>query len=100
MEHGFTEVTAAGAMALMGTMNIVGTLASGWLTDRWDNRKLLGAIYGFRALSLLALPFILDVPGLLVFAVVYGLDWIATVPPTVNLVANRYGRASVGVLFG
>ncbi|HET7677330.1 MAG TPA: MFS transporter, partial [Candidatus Limnocylindrales bacterium] len=84
----------------MGAMNIVGTLASGWLTDRYDNRRLLAAYYGFRALSIAALPFILDVPWLLVFAVVYGLDWIATVPPTANLVARLYGRASVGPIYG
>jgi predicted MFS family arabinose efflux permease len=96
VEHGFTEVTAAGAVALMGTMNIVGTLASGWLTDRFDNRRLLAAYYGFRALSIGALPFILEVPQLLLFAVVYGLDWIATVPPTANLTARLFGRASLG----
>ena len=60
VEHGFTEVAAAGAVALLGTLNIVGTLASGWLTDRYDNRKLLAAYYGFRALSLLALPLIYE----------------------------------------
>ena len=63
VEHGFTEVTAASAVALMGTMNIVGTLASGWLTDRYDNRRLLAVYYGFRALSIAALPFILDDPA-------------------------------------
>jgi MFS family permease len=100
VEHGFTEVTAAGAVALMGTMNIVGTLASGWLTDRFDNRRLLAAYYGFRALSIGALPFILEVPQLLLFAVVYGLDWIATVPPTANLTARLFGRASLGTIYG
>lgn len=100
VEHGFTEVTAANTLALLGSLNIVGTLASGWLTDRYDPRKLLAAYYGFRALSLLALPFIYELQWLLVFAVVYGLDWIATVPPTVNLTAARFGRASVGTLYG
>ncbi len=100
VEHGFTEVTAAGAVALMGTMNIVGTLASGWLTDRYDNRRLLAVYYGFRALSIAALPFILEVPWLMVFAVVYGLDWIATVPPTANLTARIYGRGSLGTIYG
>src|SRR6185503_45146 len=60
VEHGFTEVAAAGAVALLGALNIVGTLASGWLTDRYDNRKLLAAYYGFRAMSLFALPLIYD----------------------------------------
>src|SRR5262249_12289788 len=82
IQHGFTEVAAASAVALMGTMNVVGTLASGWLTDRFDNRKLLAGYYGFRALSIAALPFIVEVRWLLLFAVLYGLDWIATVPPT------------------
>ena len=100
VEHGFGEVTAAGALGVMGMMNVVGTLTSGWLTDRYDNRRLLGAYYGFRALSLLFLPWIIDVPPLLVFAVVFGLDYIATVPPTANLTAQIYGRASVGTLFG
>jgi MFS family permease len=100
VEHGFTEVTAASAVALLGSMNIVGTLASGWLTDRFDNRRLLAAYYGFRALSLFALPLIYDVKWLLLFAFVYGLDWIATVPPTANLVAAIYGRASVGTIYG
>ena len=100
VEHGFTAVTAASAVALLGSMNIVGTLASGWLTDRWDNRKLLAAYYGFRALSLFALPLIYDVKWLLLFAFVYGLDWIATVPPTANLVASIYGRASLGTIYG
>jgi predicted MFS family arabinose efflux permease len=56
--------------------------------------------YGFRALSLMALPFIVEMRGLFLFAVIYGLDWVATVPPTVNLTAQRYGRASLGTLFG
>src|SRR5204862_6802555 len=100
IEHGFTEVMAASAVALLGSMNIVGTLASGWLTDRIDNRKLLAAYYGFRALSLFALPLIYDVKWLLLFAFVYGLDWIATVPPTANLVATNYGRAPLGTTYG
>ena len=100
VEHGFGEVTAAGALGVIGMMNIVGTLGSGWLTDRFDNRLLLAAYYGFRALSLLFLPWIVDVPALLVFAVVFGLDYIATVPPTANLTARIFGRASVGTLFG
>ena len=100
IDHGFTEVTAASAVALLGSMNIVGTLASGWLTDRFDNRRLLAAYYGFRAMSLFALPVIYDVKWLLLFAFVYGVDWIATVPPTANLVATIYGRASLGTIYG
>jgi len=100
LEHGFTEVTAAGALGVLGAMNTVGTLASGWLSDRYDNRKLLAAYYGFRALSLSLLPLIFDVQGLYLFAFLYGLDWIATVPPTANLVATIYGRASLGTIYG
>lgn len=100
VEHGFVEVEAAGAIGLMGAMNIVGTLASGWLTDRYDNRKLLATYYTLRAFSLVALPFIIEMRGLLLFAIIYGLDWVATVPPTVNLTARRFGRASLGTLYG
>jgi sugar phosphate permease len=100
LEHGFTEVATAGALGLMGMMNIIGTLSSGWLSDRYDNRKLLAMYYGFRGLSLVALPFIVEMRGLLIFAVIYGLDWVATVPPTVNLTAQRFGRASLGTLYG
>jgi sugar phosphate permease len=100
VEHGFVELEAANAIAIMGLMNIFGTLASGWLSDRYDNRKLLAIYYGFRALSLAALPFVIDMQGLLIFAIIYGLDWVATVPPTVNLTAQRFGRASLGTIYG
>ena len=100
MEHGFTAVTSATAVGVMGAMNIVGTLASGWLSDRYDNRKLLAFYYGFRALSLFALPFIFESQWLYLFAFTYGLDWIATVPPTANLTASIFGRASLGQLYG
>ena len=84
----------------MGVMNILGSLASGWLTERFDNRKLLMLYYGFRAISLVLLPFILEMRGMFLFAIVYGWDWVATVPPTVNLTAQRFGRASLGMLYG
>ena len=100
LDHGFTAVTAGSAVGLMGGMNIVGTLASGWLSDRFDNRKLLAGYYAFRALSIAWLPFIFEYQWLFLFAIVYGLDWIATVPPTVNLTAARFGRASLGTLYG
>jgi sugar phosphate permease len=100
LEHGFVEGDIKYALALMGLMNIFGTLASGWLSDRYDNRRLLAAYYGFRAVSLAALPFVLEMQGMLLFSIVYGLDWIATVPPTVNLTAQRFGRSSLGLLYG
>jgi len=80
----------------------VGTLCSGWLTDRYDPRVLLAWYYGLRGLSLLALPIVIESQGagLVAFAVFYGLDWVATVPPTVALTADTFGRARVGVVFG
>jgi len=100
IDHGIPEVTAAGVLALMGAMNFVGTIASGLLTDRYDPRKLLAIYYSLRGLSLLLLPFVTDFAGLAVFAVFFGLDYIATVPPTVALVADRFGRLNVGTVFG
>jgi sugar phosphate permease len=100
LEHGFTSVVAGNAIVIMGLMNMVGTLASGWLSDRFDNRWLLAVYYGFRAVSLVLLPFVGSFSGLLVFSIIYGLDWIATVPPTINLTAQRFGRGSLGVLYG
>ncbi len=100
LEHGFVKADVSWALGIMGLMNIIGTTLSGWLSDRFDNRKLLATYYGFRALSLAALPFILEMQGMLIFAIVYGLDWVATVPPTVNLTAQRFGRGSLGTLYG
>ena len=100
VEHGFTEVTAASAVALMGTMNIVGTLASGWLTDRYDNRRLLAAYYGFRALSIAALPLILvDSAAVPVRdRLRSGLDRDGATDA--NLTARIYGRGSLGTIYG
>ncbi|MBI4786740.1 MAG: MFS transporter [Chloroflexi bacterium] len=100
LEHGFAADVAGRAIALMGALNLIGTLGSGWLSDRVDSRWLLSVYYGLRAGSIALLPFVQDWSGLVIFAVVYGLDWIATVPPTINLTAQRFGRASVGVLYG
>ena len=100
IDHGISEVGAAGAIGLMGLMNFVGTTGSGWLSDRVDKRKLLAAVYAFRAVSLIILPFVSDFSGLTIFAIVYGLDWLATGPPTVGLVADHFGRRSVGGIMG
>ena len=100
IDHGIPEVTAASVLAIMGAMNFVGTLASGWLTDRYNPRLLLACYYGFRGLSLLLLPFVQSFGGLTVFAIVFGLDYIATVPPTAALVADIFGRRHVGTVFG
>jgi MFS family permease len=101
-DHGIPEVRAASLLALMGIFDLAGTTASGWLSDRWDSRRLLAWYYGLRGLSLLFLPFALATPGtaIWVFAVFYGLDWIATVPPTVKLATDAFGVARAPVMFG
>lgn len=100
-DHGMAQVTAASVLAAIGVFDIVGTTASGWLTDRYDPRKLLFAYYALRGLALLILPAALGLPALMVpFAVVYGLDWVATVPPTIALTAQTWGPQKVGIVFG
>ena len=100
-DHGIPEVTAAGLLAMMGVFDLFGTTASGWLSDRWDNRWLLFWYYGLRGLSLLYLPFSgYTFYGLSVFAVFYGLDWLATVPPTVRLTNDIFGRQDAPIIFG
>lgn len=99
-DHGIPQTTAAGLLALMGAMNFAGTLGSGWLTDRYDPRRLLAIYYGFRGISLLFLPFVTEPLGLGAFAILFGLDYIATVPPTTALVADNFGRRNVGVVYG
>jgi sugar phosphate permease len=100
VDHGFTPVAASSALAVMGVFNFVGTIASGWLTDRVDPRRLLLVYYGFRGVSLLFLPFVHDTMTIAAFAILFGLDYIATVPPTVALVADRFGQHNVGVVYG
>jgi sugar phosphate permease len=102
MDHGLPEVQAAGLLATIGAFDVVGTTVSGWLTDRLDPRWLLFWYYGLRGLSLLFLPYALSLRsfGLVLFVVFYGLDWVATVPPTVALAADRFGKERVGVIFG
>jgi sugar phosphate permease len=101
-DHGIPAVTAAGLLAMMGVFDFFGTTLSGWLSDRWSNRWLLFWYYGLRGLSLIYLPYALDISffGLSLFAVFYGLDWIATVPPTVRLTTNAFGKEQVGMMFG
>jgi MFS family permease len=101
-DHGMTETTAASLLALVGLFDIVGTIASGWLTDRVDSRWLLGGYYALRGLSLLVLPSLFAAtahPSMVVFILFYGLDWVATVPPTVALCREYFG-ASGAVVFG
>ncbi|MGH7429032.1 MAG: MFS transporter [Candidatus Methylomirabilaceae bacterium] len=99
-EHGFHAGHAAQAIGVMGALNIVGTVASGWLSDRFGPRLPLAAYYLLRGVSLVALPFVGTVPGLFAFAAIFGLNYISTVPPTTALTAMTYGRYSVGELSG
>ncbi len=102
MDHGIPEVRAAGLLATMGVFDLVGTTASGWLSDRYDSRRLLAIYYGLRGLALLYLPlaFGTQVFGLPAFAVFYGLDWIATVPPTLRLTVDAVGPVDGPIVFG
>lgn len=100
-DAGLGAVPAASVLAMMGAFDLVGTIASGWLSDRYDNRKLLFWYYGLRGLSLFWLPYSgFTLYGLSLFALFYGLDWIATVAPTVKLVAQRFGKDNAGLVFG
>ena len=104
VDAGLTIGVGAGLLAAMGVFDMVGTTLSGWLSDRWDNRLLLSWYYGLRGLSLVFLPFALQPDmgpvALGAFAVFYGLDWIATVPPTVRLTARCFGEENAPVMFG
>lgn len=98
---GITPVGAAGYLALIGIFDFVGTVVSGWLSDRYDNRWLLLAYYGLRGVSLLFLPYSgFSLAMLTVFAVFYGLDWVATVPPTVKLTVQHFGAEKASLVFG
>jgi predicted MFS family arabinose efflux permease len=102
-DHGMPPTTAAGLLALVGVFDLIGTIGSGWLSDRVDPRLLLVAYYGLRGAALLALPVVLgprtDLPTF-AFIVFYGLDWVATVPPTVALCRAAFGLERSGVVFG
>jgi sugar phosphate permease len=102
VEHGIPEVQAASLLAVIGAFDFVGTLASGWLTDRFNSRVLLFWYYGLRGISLLFLPYAFEDSyfGLPLFAILYGLDWVATIPPTVRLAADVFGREKSGLVFG
>lgn len=100
-DAGLSAVPAASVLAMMGAFDLVGTIMSGWLSDRYDNRKLLFWYYGLRGLSLLWLPHsTFTLYGLSLFAMFYGLDWIATVPPTVKLAAAAFGKEKAPMVFG
>ncbi|WP_354256734.1 MFS transporter [Agrococcus sp. UYP10] len=101
-DHGMPQTAAAGLLALVSIFDIAGTVLSGWLTDRWNPRLLLVIYYVGRGLSLMALPFLLSAevqPPMVVFIVFYGLDWVATVPPTMALCREHFGERAP-VIFG
>ncbi|MFD4708023.1 MFS transporter [Gottfriedia sp. NPDC058432] len=103
IDYGYKEVTAASILAFMGIFNIIGTTLSGYISDRFDNRWLLFWYYGLRGLSLLILPFALSTNSIIylsAFAIFYGMDWIATVPPTIKLATDHFGKEKVGVIYG
>lgn len=100
-DYGIGEVQAASVLAVMGVFDFLGTVGSGWLSDRYDSRKLLFWYYGLRGLSLLYLPMSsFSFYGLSLFAVFYGLDWVATIPPTVRLAGQVFGRERAPLIFG
>ncbi|MCB5164803.1 MFS transporter [Streptomyces bambusae] len=101
-DHGMPMTTAAGLLAVIGVFDVVGTVCSGWLTDRFESRRLLAVYYALRGISLLFLPMLLAPavhPPMLFFIVFYGLDWVATVPPTIALCREHYGEDSA-IVFG
>ncbi len=103
LDHGIPVTTAAGILGAMGVCNVIGTTASGWLSDRFDNRILLCWYYASRGASLLFLPYALDMSGpwgIALFGLFYGLDWIATVPPTVKLTTAAFGQQQTAVVYG
>jgi sugar phosphate permease len=102
IDRGIPEVGAANLLAVIGVFDLVGTTVSGWLTDRFDSRRLLTWYYALRGLSLIFLPiaFNFNFYGLSIYAVFYGLDWVATVPPTVRLAGNVFGEENAALMFG
>lgn len=101
-DYGINEVKGASILAAMGMLDLVGTTLSGWLSDRYNPRVLLFWYYGLRGLALIFLPYAfgLQYYGLAIFAIFYGLDWIATVPPTVRLANDVFGRLAAPIVFG
>ena len=100
LEHNFSELQASTALGVMGAMNVLGTVSSGWLCDRLGSRGPLATYYFVRGLSLLFLLYVWDAPSLHVWAAIFRLNYISTVPPTTTLTANIFGRYSVGELSG
>lgn len=100
VEHGFSEMTMAVSLGLMGATDILGTILSGWLCDRFGRRWPLATYYALRGLSLLLLPYVDTTGELMAFSILYGLNWLSTVPATSALTADLFGKHNVGVVFG
>jgi MFS family permease len=106
VDHGISPMTAASTIGMMGFLNFFGTIGAGWLTDKMDPRKILAGAFLVRGTALLMLPalssltFFDTVPGLFIFGVIFGLDWLATGPPLITLIADRFGRRSTPYVFG
>jgi MFS family permease len=100
IEIGIPQVAAASLVGVMGGLNLVGTIFSGWMIDRVQPHKWLALVYALRGVSLLILPFVHNISGLLVFAVIYGLDWFATVPPSMAITADTFGKQNIGKVYG
>ncbi len=100
LDHSFTEFQASTALGIMGAMNVLGTIASGWICDRFGRRGPLATYYFLRGVSLIFLVYVWNAPSLHLWAAIYGLNYISTVPPTTTLTASIFGRYSVGELSG
>jgi predicted MFS family arabinose efflux permease len=100
IDHGISADIAAKTVGIMGGLNFVGTMLSGWMIDRIEPRKWLSLVFALRGLSLFFLPFVTDYSGYFLFAVVYGLDWFATVPPVVALTSDTFGKRAVASVYG
>ncbi|HUF41467.1 MAG TPA: MFS transporter [Verrucomicrobiae bacterium] len=100
IEIGIPQIAAASILGIMGGLNIVGTIFSGWMIDRVQPQKWLALVYALRGVSLLILPFVNSFTGLVVFAIIYGLDWFATVPPSMAITADTFGKQNVGKVYG
>jgi MFS family permease len=100
IDLGIPQIAAASILGVMGGLNMVGTIFSGWMIDRVQPQRWLALVYALRGVSLLILPFVQDISGFFVFAVIYGLDWFATVPPSMAITADTFGRENVGKVYG
>ena len=100
IEHGFSEMSMAVSLGLMGATDIMGTVFSGWLCDKFGKRWPLAIYYSLRGISLMLLPYVESTGQLMIFSIVYGLNWLSTIPATSALTADLFGKQNVGVVFG